>query len=153
MQITHVPQPNIIPICRKNYRLEADYEYQWKEDGAIFRLIIPKGFTSDGASVPRALWTLTGLRPDGLIRAASWLHDFLYRYRGECPHGSYQVLYRDGTWVRCQKTFTKKEADCLFLDVMLKSRISKRQAFMAYYAVKVFGWYSWLKNNKPGGSK
>lgn len=151
MKITNVPQPLTVPICRKNFQLVANFEYQWMEDGATFRIIIPKGFVSDGASVPRALWTLSGLSPDGLIRAAAWLHDFLYRYKGDVPHGCYQVFRKSGTWVDVQTKFSKSKTDSLFLEVMLKSGIPKRQAYPAYWGVCSFGWWSWVKDNRPEG--
>ena len=39
--------------------------------GVRRRILIPKGFVYDGASVPRLVWTLSGILPDGLIRAAA----------------------------------------------------------------------------------
>lgn len=42
------------------------------------RIIVPRGFVTDGASVPRALWWL--LSPFGVLLEGGLVHDFGYQY-------------------------------------------------------------------------
>ena len=42
------------------------------------RVLIPKGFVFDGASIPRLLWFF--LSPTGLLLIPGLIHDFGYRY-------------------------------------------------------------------------
>ena len=55
----------------------------------MYRISIKKGFTHDGASVPRLLWSITGIRPDGPIRAGALVHDWIYIHAGRLQ-GSHQ---------------------------------------------------------------
>ena len=75
-------QPVNIPVLlgsgEEGYKLVETYSYSWTMPDRLRRAItIPKGFTYDGASVPRLVWTLSGITPDGLIRAAALVHDFI----------------------------------------------------------------------------
>jgi len=42
-------------------------------------LLIPEGFTFDGASVPRVFWPI--LNPTGILLVPGLFHDFAYKYR------------------------------------------------------------------------
>lgn len=44
----------------------------------IGRIIVPAGFRTDLASIPRLLRNLPDLDPDGISRSPAVLHDFLY---------------------------------------------------------------------------
>jgi hypothetical protein len=44
------------------------------------RLIVPSGFVTDFASVPRLFWLIPGLSPYGPLLCGSILHDFGYQY-------------------------------------------------------------------------
>lgn len=90
----------------------------WVVNTRIGRLSIWKGFRSDGASIPRCLWTLVGPRfaPDTFPAALA--HDALY-----IAH-------------LCKRV----EADAVFLDLLEECGCSwlKRRAYWA--AVRVAGW-------------
>ena len=135
-------QPLIIPISPRLYKLVASYSYLWLKDGVQHELGIRKGFIYDGASVPRALWSLIGLRPDGLVRPAALLHDYLYRFAGDLPAGSY-VRSDDGPLV-----WSREAADRLFARVMREAGVGKWKRRMAYRAVRTFAWRAWSKNAK-----
>src|SRR5262245_61834039 len=45
------------------------------------RIVVPKGFVTDFASIPQALWSL-GLSPHGQYSRAAVIHDFLYWTQG-----------------------------------------------------------------------
>jgi hypothetical protein len=86
--------------------------------------LIRKGFKWDGASVPRFAWSF--LRPDGRIRAASLVHDYIY-----AKHKALGI--------------TRHIADSLFYEMMLDAGIPKYKAYTAYYAVRWFGGSHWGK--------
>jgi hypothetical protein len=46
------------------------------------RIVVPKGFVTDFASIPRFLWAIVGGPADGKYRLAAVIHDFLYRTHG-----------------------------------------------------------------------
>lgn len=140
-----VRQPNISPIADGVYQLVETYTYQWKSKGTTWKIIIPKGYKSDGCSVPRIAWTLSGITPDGLIRSAAILHDWLYDHAGRLPHGSFKRL-ENGVWIDTHTTFWKrKEADQFFANVMKASGVSKFKRRIAYLAVRMGGWTGWKK--------
>lgn len=84
---------------------------------------VPAGFEHDGASVPRVVWTLSGLVPDGLIRAAALAHDYVYR-------GNVRSL-------------TRRQADAMLHDLMVEAGISRWRAYVAWAGVRVGGWAAW----------
>lgn len=88
-------------------------------EGHTDRFTVPAGFVTDLASVPRALWAL--LPPHGRYTAAAVLHDWLY----------------------AEKPVTRKDADGIFLRVMLSNRTKVFRAMAMYYAVRWFGWRAW----------
>ncbi|HSI63502.1 MAG TPA: hypothetical protein VLE43_10295 [Candidatus Saccharimonadia bacterium] len=62
-----IEQPDIRPFLTRDgwsYRLNSPYFYEWEKYGVRRRLKIAAGFEYDGASVPRPLWTLTGIERD-----------------------------------------------------------------------------------------
>jgi hypothetical protein len=141
-------QPLIIPISRKKYKLVEQYEYVWMEDKEKYKLVIPKGFVCDGASVPRLIWTLSGLRPDGLIRAAALIHDFIYQKAGKAPAGNNFFIYTGFCSISISMCFGRHEADKLFLRLMKEAGMTWYRRTVAYRAVRCFGWLAWKKSSK-----
>ena len=81
------------------------------------RLTADAGFVSDGATIPRAAWTLVGGPWDGLYIQAAIVHDV-----GCVTHElSWQIT------------------DRLFYEAMIDSNVPKAQALTMYYAVLVGG--------------
>ncbi len=137
-------QPLNVPIGKRLYRLEADYNYYWQVAGVWHRITVPKGYKNDGASIPRLLWSFSNLTPDGLIRAAAEVHDWIYGHKGVIPFESHQYEMGD-RFLPVRKTWKRKEADDLFLHIMKQSGIGKTDRKRAYIAVRWFGWLSWRK--------
>lgn len=137
-------QPHNVPVSARGYKLAHDYTYQWKIGRESYRINIPEGFLYDGASVPRLVWTITGLRPDGLLRAAATVHDFLYEHKGYMPKGAYQ-LWDDGMdeWVDAKKKWSRKSADKMFARLLREAGVSKVKRRMAYKAVRIGGGLYW----------
>lgn len=120
-------QPDIVPI-EDGYELRRAWLYEYGE----YTFSVPAGNKHDGASVPRILWTVSGIRPDGLLRAASLLHDVLYKHGGKLPEG----------WCTPGKVWTRYETDVLFYGVMRAFGVSRWKAGRAYYAVRIGGCFS-----------
>ena len=100
------------------YYLARSYVYSTDE----ITIAVPSGFFSDLASIP---WLFRRLiaRDDQGVREASILHDWLYSRRSATDHPG----------------MLKREADCLFLQVMLDLNTPRYQAYLAYWAVALFG--------------
>lgn len=157
--VWRVEQPIIVPVAlnraqrrelgitrREAYRLEKDYTYSWMgPDGCFRRITVPAGLIYDGASVPRLVWTISGITPDGLIRAAALIHDWLYIWKGLLPEGSYQKLGLDGHWHNVDAVWPREGADRIFARIMRECGVSQRRRRLAFKAVQWFGegaWYS-----------
>lgn len=121
-----IHQPDIRPIGRRLYRLATVYEVWVTISGTAAKqpITVPAGFELDGASVPLAAWAVIGLTPDGLIRAAALVHDYLYRNHGHAGNGL---------------LLTRMEADRLFLSLMLAAGVRPLRARLAYRAVRLLG--------------
>ena len=145
MSAQGVTQPLNVPIGPRLYRLVANWWYLWIHDGQVHRLAIRRGFEYDGASVPRLAWSLSGLRPDGLIRAAALPHDYLYRYKGRLPGCEHTVWCEGLGWLRVAGCWSRRDADRLFGRIMREAGVRKFQRRIAYRFVRALGWLSWLE--------
>jgi hypothetical protein len=106
------------------------------------KIIVPKHFIYDGASVPSFVTRLTGIRRDGEHRAAALLHDWLYHHKGRLPGGYYQINFEgecDDTWA----TWTREDTDRLFGRVMREFGYTRWKRVWAYRTVRWFGWLVW----------
>lgn len=87
---------------------------------------IPRGFKSDGASVPRLFWRVVFPPSDPTALRAAFAHDYIYR---EQPEG-----------------WTRAEADKMFFDLMVADGVSRFRAGLAYIAVRLCGGVVWRKH-------
>lgn len=137
-------QPWTVPISYNLYRLERTYSYIWKEQDLDHKIIVPKGFVFDGASAPIWTWSFTGIRPDGLSRAASLVHDYLYSVGGHLQKSNHKVRPLDKRWRGRNIKYTRKQCDIIFLNILRESGVALHKCHMMYYAVKLFGEKRWL---------
>ncbi|KKN34454.1 hypothetical protein LCGC14_0793530 [marine sediment metagenome] len=124
-----IPQPDIRPIARRKYRLHDTYYVKHRG----YKFVIRKGFIHDGASVPRFVWALCGLTPDGLLRAGALVHDALYRTGGQLKPE--HDVFPD-------RVFNRKESDLIFHSMLSEAGVSPRRAYLAYVGIRAFGWAS-----------
>lgn len=87
------------------------------------RIVVPKGFVTDFASIPQALWSL-GLSPYGQYSRAAIVHDYLYWSQG------------------C----TRAQSDRLLVIAMKESNVSGFDEFVVYQGVDKGGTGSWNGN-------
>ena len=95
-----------------------------------YRITVKAGFDFDGASIPRALWSVFGNPLSGKFRIAALVHDVLY---------ASQVL-------------DKETCDKIFLTLMEMHGVGYAKRYSMYTAVRVGGSYAW-KNNQNELSK
>lgn len=89
------------------------------------RIIVPKGFVTDFASIPQGLWSF-GLSPHGQYSRAALIHDYLYWSQG------------------C----SRPQSDNLLLIAMKESEVGNFDEFAIYQGVKLGGSGAWRKNAK-----
>lgn len=152
-------QPDLKPCVleggREGYRLDAPdgWAYEWTHGEVTRRLVVPHGWTSDGGSVPRWLWSITGLTPDGLARRGYFVHDCLYHWAGTLPKD--WLLELDpitGLWLPIgelpQTDYPREEADRMFAAVLREDQVRKSRRRRAYLGVRIGGWIAWLRHKR-----
>lgn len=141
-------QPDARAINEKEFALFQDFPVRIVYGGFDMIITVPKGFVFDGATVPRILWTLSGLYPAGLIMAGSCIHDWLYKRRRRKVRVQ---VFNDilKVWEKKHMIFTRKEADDIMRIVNTLSGMDSKDIERAYFAVRTFGWILWQKPNKP----
>ena len=85
---------------------------------------VKKGFDFDGASIPKALWSVIGSPMDGKYVPGAVIHDGLY---------ASGILKRE-------------DADQVFLDLMSLDGVSYTKRYAMYWAVRSCGGISWKDN-------
>ena len=105
---------------------KAIYPYRVDHGGKSF--LIPRGFESDGASVPRLFWRVVFPNSDSHATTAGICHDFIYRTQ---PEG-----------------WTRKDADRMFLALLVEFGTGPLRAYIAYAAVRLFGGIAWRENRQ-----
>ncbi len=103
-------------ISKGRVQLLADFSYRIPNTADI--IIVPKGFMSDFASIPRGFrWLITGA---GKTRKPAIIHDWLYS----------------------QGIGTRKRADEVFRTAMKESGMGWKR-HVAYRAVRMGGMFAW----------
>ena len=90
-------------------------------EGKKVAYFIPRGFVTDFASVPRALWWLVSPTDYSVLRA-SLLHDYLYR---------------------TGHRIDRKRADRLFYRKLIEDGTPRWKARLMYWAVRLFARRVW----------
>lgn len=103
----------IVPYDEYSYLVCDDTEIQIND----FGIVIPQGFETDLATIPRWYWSFLSPHNTKLV-APAILHDYLY----VCDYG-----------------FTKQEIDQIFLSTLLANNLKYHTAYTMYYVVRLFG--------------
>jgi hypothetical protein len=111
----------------ETYRLEEDMEYWLGGDETGVIIVVPKGFETDFASIPRFFQRL--LPKLDKHRRAAILHDFLYARHG-------------------LNIYSRDVCDGIFLEAMKILEVPKWKRFTMYQAVRRFGWLAWRGHEK-----
>lgn len=122
--VTFDPRANV-------WRLFKRWRVMFSLDKMSYCLTIPRGFPFDLASIPRIFTRLIARFELGI--EPPLVHDYLYSLGGRPPRGRINPYRR----------FDREEADRIFLDLMLRRGIKKWKAYLAFIAVRLFGWAAW----------
>ena len=116
-----------LPNGQTGIRLTADILYQHTPIGPV---LVPRGFVSDGASMPRIAWRALGHPFDYDYLYEAILHDYLYRYQDVDRATADRVLY-----------------------IMLKGKISGARRRAIYWGLRIGGGVAWRENAKRAEKK
>ena len=120
--------PSITPIdsTTERWRLTEDYA------GEIcgYQFVVPCGFITDGASIPRILWRLCGHPLSTKRFPAALVHDWLYSGNVPCTREFADGIYRDG---------------------LVALGFPRWKANLEYYTLRLFGGSHWKGENQENG--
>ena len=122
----------------RRWKLIEDWEHHLPDQT---RMVIPKGFKFDGASMPRIFWGI--LAPTGLLLIPGLVHDFAYRYD--------YLLRRPGNGGPLEKYEVgagRRYWDDLFRDVAVSVNGFKIINRVAWLALRVGGKSAWAKRRR-----
>ena len=115
----------------RHWTIAKDFHYSL--NGTDFK--IPKGFTFDGASIPKFLHTW--LSPTGVLLMGGLIHDYAYKYE--------TLLKKNGNTLG---KMTQKEADVIFRDINIEQNGFHFLNYLAYWALRLGGFVAWNGHRK-----
>lgn len=115
------------------WELLADLIYVGNKD----QFLVPAGFTTDFASIPRIFHTL--FPKNGKHDAAAIVHDYLYRY---------QPLVQGRAPLRAMVRISRLDADRIFRRIMKELGVGCIRRNLMYRAVRLGGGIPWRKSRK-----
>ena len=119
-------------LSTRNWELTQDWKYNI--DGTEY--VIPKGFTFDGASIPKFLRTF--FSPVGVLLMGGLVHDYMYKYAACKPADKKgQLLLVD-----------QKRADEIFRDIGIEVNGFFLMNYLAYWSLRLGGFMAWNKHRK-----
>lgn len=119
----HAPGALVCSPCDQSDLWCLDHDFH------VEGFVIPAGHKSDGASVPRFLWTPVGGPFSARFAKAAWLHDWLYvkASNEQAPD------------------VTRKQCDDMFHRMLKENGVHVVRAWFMWLAVYVFGRFYWKK--------
>lgn len=115
--------PKVEPVVKSEvWRLTEDFCCRVDDT----QIIVPKGFLTDGASIPRFLWRICGHPMTTKRFPIAVVHDFIYSLGDKNRWG-----------------YTRADADGIYRDGLVVLEFSKWKANTEYYAIKFFGGSHW----------
>lgn len=108
---------------RVTARLLASFEYHVGAEGSAERIVVPAGYVTDFASIPRLFWRLEP--PLGPAGKAAVVHDYLYSTRGLAGR------------------YTRAAADGIFREAMGVLKVPAWKRSLMWAAVRVGGGGGW----------
>jgi hypothetical protein len=96
-----------------------------------YKICVSAGLWTDGASIPKILWSFIGSPLTGRYVRGAIVHDALYS----------------------AQPISRKECDLVLLELMEQDNVPRWKRLSMYYAVKLFGWSHWNKRNNDTKKK
>ena len=116
----------------RNWVILKDFEYTM--NGTNY--VIPKGFSFDGASIPKFLRTF--FSPVGVLLIGGLVHDYMYKYAACKPADKKgQLLLVD-----------QKRADEIFRDINIEVNGFYFMNYLAYWSLRLGGFVAWNGHRK-----
>ena len=119
-------------LSTRNWELTQDWKYNL--DGAEY--VIPKGFTFDGASIPKFLRTF--FSPVGVLLIGGLVHDYMYKYTHCKPVSAKGALL----------VVDQKKADQIFRDINIVVNGFYTMNYLAYWSLRIGGFVAWNGHRK-----
>lgn len=118
---------------RSLWAVQRALEYQAGDDPNEL-IIVPAGFVTDLASVPRMVWSF--YPPDGPWAKAAIIHDFLYWTKGTGEwHGRVGITRAE--------QYSRKDADDILKEAMADRKVGKWEQFVIWASVRLGGAGGW----------
>lgn len=113
-----------VDIKNNKLVLTEDVVYEIHNNHSVTNVIVPKGYPTDGASIPRIFWTVIGSPYQPRHLKAAIIHDYLYeRHQGGRK--------------------ARKEADEIFYYLLKKDGIKKITARIMWSALRLVARFFW----------
>lgn len=113
--------------------MQGDEDATLMEDWLVevdgWRFAVPAGIWTDGASIPRVLWSVCGHPLQAPRVYAALVHDWLYGGFGP-------------------SVMTRREADAIYRDLLVLFGWGRVRAWIEWTAIRLFGWSHWTKRKK-----
>ena len=119
-------------LSTRNWELTQDWKYNL--DGTDY--VIPKGFTFDGASIPKFLRTF--FSPVGVLLIGGLVHDYMYKYTHCKPVSVKGALL----------VVDQKRADQIFRDINIVVNGFYTMNYLAYWSLRIGGFVAWNGHRK-----
>ena len=101
-------------------------------------VVVPRGFLTDFASIPRGLWNI--FPPAGPYAPAALVHDYLYTYA--------EIWQRNPIALDYDRRIDRKYADDAFREVMEVIGVGRIKRNLMYRGVRLFGGKAWDAHRK-----
>ena len=119
-------------LSTRNWELTQDWKYNI--DGTDY--VIPKGFTFDGASIPKFLRTF--FSPVGVLLIGGLVHDYMYKHTHCKPVSAKSALL----------VVDQKKADQIFRDINIVVNGFYTMNYLAYWSLRIGGFVAWNGHRK-----
>jgi len=120
MRITVLGYPKLLPVGESNhYKLLEDLTFSFHG----MEVTVPKGYLTDGASIPRFAWYFVGSPFEPRHMLGAIIHDWLYS----------------------QRIADQKVADAVFLQILKEQGKRPVPALVMWLTLRIFGWMWWRK--------
>ena len=119
-------------LSTRNWELTQDWKYNI--EGTEY--VIPKGFTFDGASIPKFLRTF--FSPVGVLLIGGLVHDYMYKYTHCKPVSAKGALL----------VVDQKKADQIFRDINIVVNGFYTMNYLAYWSLRIGGFVAWNGHRK-----
>ena len=116
----------------RNWVILKDFEYTM--NGTNY--VIPKGFSFDGASIPKFLRTF--FSPVGVLLIGGLVHDYMYKYAACKPSEEGAPLM----------LVNQKDSDRIFRDINIEVNGFYSMNYLAYWSLRIGGFVAWNGHRK-----